>query len=92
MAVFAYTALDRLGKRMSGTVPADSRAAAMDLVVGRGLSPIAVDEQNSARKGANGESAKRSTSTSRSAKNKPGVWRKSLAGEVLRASIKSPMP
>ena len=28
MAVFTYTALDRQGRRLSGTVPADTRAAA----------------------------------------------------------------
>ena len=45
MAVFTYTALDRMGKRLSGTIPAESRASAMDMVSNRGLSPIAVDEQ-----------------------------------------------
>jgi type II secretory pathway component PulF len=45
MAVFAYTALDRQGRRTSGTVPADSRTAAMDIVAGRGLSPVAIEEQ-----------------------------------------------
>jgi type II secretory pathway component PulF len=62
MAVFAYTALDRMGKRLSGTVPADSRAAAMDLVVGRGLAPIAVDEH---RSGASSASPKRFTTSTR---------------------------
>src|SRR5213596_382641 len=60
MAVFTYTALDRMGKRLSGTIPAESRASAMDLVANRGLAPIAVDEQ---REGAAGAAAKRSTST-----------------------------
>ena len=45
MAVFMYTALDRQGRRLSGTVPADSRAAAMDTVMGRGLSPVSIEEQ-----------------------------------------------
>src|SRR4051812_11393229 len=62
MAVFAYTALDRAGRRMTGTIPADTRAAAMDQVMGRGLSPIKVDEQRTA--GASGGAApKRSAST-----------------------------
>src|SRR5689334_6087076 len=45
MGTFAYTALDRSGKTMTGTIPADTRAAAMDLVVGRGLSPVSIEEQ-----------------------------------------------
>src|SRR6188508_2812125 len=45
MAVFTYTALDRQGRRLSGTVPADNRAAAMDQVLGRGLSPVSLEEQ-----------------------------------------------
>lgn len=44
MPAFAYTAIDRAGRRTSGTVPADSRAAAMDAVVGLGLSPVTIDE------------------------------------------------
>ena len=45
MGTFAYTALDRTGKTMSGTVPADTRSAAMDVVLGRGLSPVSIEEQ-----------------------------------------------
>jgi type II secretory pathway component PulF len=64
MAVFAYTALDRTGRRMTGTIPADSRAAAMDQVMGRGLSPIAVDEQRTPGvSGAGAGTPKRSAST-----------------------------
>jgi type II secretory pathway component PulF len=48
MAVFTYTALDREGRRTSGTATADSRAAAMDEIFGRGLSPVAIEEQKSA--------------------------------------------
>ncbi|MGC4034222.1 MAG: type II secretion system F family protein [Tepidisphaeraceae bacterium] len=44
MATFAYTAIDKSGKRTTGTVPADSRAAAMDAVVSRGLSPLTIAE------------------------------------------------
>ena len=51
MATFAYTALDRDGRTTRGTVPADNRAAAMDEVIGRGLSPVAIEEQ------ANGKAA-----------------------------------
>ncbi len=56
MAVFTYIALDRDGRRTSGTVPADSRAAAMDAVLGRGLSPVSIDEQANGRNG-NGHAA-----------------------------------
>src|SRR4051794_30450553 len=52
MAVFTYTALDSTGRRTSGTIPADTRAAALDALMGRALSPIAVNEQN----GKNGKS------------------------------------
>src|SRR5947208_1198720 len=58
MGVFAYTALDQAGRRLTGTVPAESRAAALDQVMGRGLSPIAVDEQRAAA-----GTPKKSTST-----------------------------
>ncbi|MDB5328370.1 MAG: hypothetical protein JWM57_3939, partial [Phycisphaerales bacterium] len=42
MASFAYTAIDRTGRRTSGVIPADSRAAAVDAVVSQGLSPISI--------------------------------------------------
>jgi type IV pilus assembly protein PilC len=45
MPVFAYTAIDRQGRKRTGTVPGSSRAAAMDEVVASGLTPIAFDEQ-----------------------------------------------
>ncbi|MDB4966665.1 MAG: epsF 2 [Myxococcales bacterium] len=44
MAVFAYTAIDRTGRKTTGTVPADTRAAAMDQVIGQGLSPVTIEE------------------------------------------------
>lgn len=46
MALFSYIALDRNGQRIAGTVPADSRASALDTLTGRGLSPLSVVEQN----------------------------------------------
>jgi type II secretory pathway component PulF len=57
MATFAYTALDRQGKRTSGTVPADNRAAAMDIVAGRGLSPVSIEEQRNGNGNGNGHAA-----------------------------------
>src|SRR3954468_22423303 len=58
MGIFAYTALDAAGRTMTGTIPADTRAEAMDHVVSRGLSPIKVDEQKTAQ-----QLMKHSTST-----------------------------
>ena len=40
MTTFAYTALAKDGKRTSGTLSADNRAAALTMVLQRGLSPI----------------------------------------------------
>ena len=48
MGLFAYIALDASGRQMTGTVPADTRAEAMDNVIRRGLSPISVSEEKSA--------------------------------------------
>src|SRR3954469_13263536 len=58
MGIFAYTALDAAGRTTTGTIPADTRAEAMDHVIGRGLSPIKVDEQKTAQ-----QLMKKSTST-----------------------------
>ncbi|HEX8324119.1 MAG TPA: type II secretion system F family protein [Tepidisphaeraceae bacterium] len=44
MASFAYTAIDRQGRRTTGVIPAESRAAAMDAVASQGLSPISIAE------------------------------------------------
>jgi type II secretory pathway component PulF len=50
VASFTYTAIDSGGKRMSGFVDADSRAAALDQVMARGLSPVNVQEKAGAKK------------------------------------------
>lgn len=44
MSAFAYVALDRSGRKTTGTVGADTRAAAMDEVVSLGLSPLSLQE------------------------------------------------
>jgi type II secretory pathway component PulF len=44
VSTFTYVAIDRAGKQTSGTIPADNRAAAMDAVIGRGLSPVSIQE------------------------------------------------
>lgn len=45
MAVFAYTAVDRTGRRQTGAVTADSRPAAVDLVERKGLLPVSIEEK-----------------------------------------------
>src|SRR5258705_10494180 len=61
MPTFAYIALDRQGRQTAGTLPADSRGAALDLVINRGLSPGSVKEEASA---ASAAKAAQKTSTS----------------------------
>src|SRR4051812_25481226 len=50
---FSYTALGPSGKSVSGTIPADSRAAAIAALGGKGLTPVRVDAQGA--KGAKGK-------------------------------------
>ncbi len=45
MALFNYTALTANGRTTSGTVPAESRGAAIAAVVGQGLHPVHIEEQ-----------------------------------------------
>jgi len=45
MAVFAYTAVDRSGKKMSGMIPADTRTSAIDQLAAKQLFPVNVQEQ-----------------------------------------------
>ena len=44
MTTFAYTAINRGGTRSSGSIPADSRAAAMDAISAKGLIPVEIKE------------------------------------------------
>jgi type II secretory pathway component PulF len=48
MSTFAYTAISKDGRRTSGTLAADTRAAAIAQVVRQGLHPVKVDEQRAA--------------------------------------------
>jgi type II secretory pathway component PulF len=64
MPVFLYTALDRQGQQTTGTLSAESRASALDQVLGKGLSPVAVKEQQ--EPGASGRSFGSSTRVSQS--------------------------
>ena len=45
MPLFVYTAIDRQGQKRTGTVPAPSRSAALDQVLGTGLMPVLFREQ-----------------------------------------------
>ncbi|HUS57236.1 MAG TPA: type II secretion system F family protein [Planctomycetota bacterium] len=45
MPVYTYTALDRTGKGVGGTITAEGRAAALELVSAKGLHPVTIDEQ-----------------------------------------------
>jgi type II secretory pathway component PulF len=48
MSVFAYTALSKDGSRTSGTLTAESRAAAIAQMSRQGLSPVKIDEAKDA--------------------------------------------
>src|SRR5664280_1875291 len=48
MPTFSYKAMDSSGQAMTGSVPANSRAAALDILSQKGLIPVAVDEVHSA--------------------------------------------
>ena len=50
MPEFAYRAIDRLGKESSGTLTADTRAAALSRIVQLGSTPVQIQEQQSASK------------------------------------------
>src|SRR5438045_3116217 len=67
MPTFAYIALDRQGRQTAGTLPADSRGAALDVVIGRGLSPVSVKEEASAASAAKAQKTSTSTKVSLSA-------------------------
>ena len=45
---FSYTAISNKGEKSSGTLSADSKAAAIAQVVQRGLHPVSINEQSSA--------------------------------------------
>jgi type II secretory pathway component PulF len=61
MSVFAYTALSKDGRRTSGTLNADSRAAAISQMSRQGLHPVSINEAKdaaAAARKAQAESAK----------------------------------
>src|SRR6266566_381124 len=62
MPTFAYIALDRQGRQTAGSLPADTRGAALDQVINRGLSPVSVKEEISAAAAAAANAPKTSTS------------------------------
>ncbi len=52
MPVFDYKAIDQSGKECSGSVTSDGRAAAMESIAGKGLSPVSIKEREDAHAGA----------------------------------------
>jgi type II secretory pathway component PulF len=46
MGNFDYIALEKSGKKTSGSLTADTRSVAMDLLIGKGLSPVQIIEKN----------------------------------------------
>jgi type II secretory pathway component PulF len=48
MPVYAYTAVDAAGRQTSGTLTAESRAAALTQVSDKGFSPVSIDERDAA--------------------------------------------
>ncbi|MHC4712039.1 MAG: type II secretion system F family protein [Planctomycetota bacterium] len=49
MPSFDYTAADRFGKKQSGVLVAEGRAAAMKDILGRGLRPVSLEERGGVR-------------------------------------------
>ena len=61
MSTFAYTAIGKDGRQASGTVAADTRAAAIAQVVRQGMHPLKIDEAgNGASGAASGEASAKS--------------------------------
>ena len=54
MSEFAYKALGRDGRESSGTLTADTRAAALSLIMDKGLHPVSVEERGGNGAAANG--------------------------------------
>ncbi|NLW50450.1 MAG: type II secretion system F family protein [Candidatus Brocadiaceae bacterium] len=63
MATFAYRAVDQAGREVAGSLTADGRAAALDELEARGLTPVAVED--SAPAGARGRTGGRPGKVSR---------------------------
>jgi type II secretory pathway component PulF len=57
MSTFVYTAIGRDGRQASGTVAADTRAAAIAQVVRQGMHPLRIDEQGKSGASGNGHAA-----------------------------------
>ncbi len=78
MSTFTYTAVSSSGKSVSGTVPADNRAAAIAAVLGKGLHPVKVEQQNKPGAKGKGKSAPAMTPGGTSAKGGGRVSQKQL--------------
>ena len=78
MSIFAYTALSRDGQRTSGTLTAESRAAAVQQIGRQGLQPVTIDEaRDSATAAKKAQQAAAATSGS------------SRVGQVSRRAVES---
>jgi type II secretory pathway component PulF len=78
MSEFAYKALGRDGRESSGTLTAESRAAALSQIMDRGLHPVSVEER-----GANGAAAANGNGHAKGAKADPAAG----AGRVSQKSV-----
>ena len=67
MSVFAYTAVGRDGRQTTGTLSADTRAAAISQVVSQGLHPVKLDEQKAGASGRDSPSAGQGSRSSQAA-------------------------
>lgn len=79
MSEFAYKALGRDGKESSGTLTAESRSAALSLIIDRGLHPVSVEERRANGNGRAGATAGNGAAPSRA----------EVAGREGRVSQKS---
>jgi len=77
MSVFAYTALGKDGRKTSGTLNCDSRAAALAQIAKQGLHPIKVDEAKNAA-----AAAKKAASTNARPGKVPGKAIESFTREL----------
>lgn len=89
MATFAYIALDAHGRQTSGSVPADSRAAAMQQVISQGLHPVSVEmhaSDNAARAAAAHAAAQGAPAAGRVSRKIVEAFTRELAG-LLSAGV-----
>ena len=57
MPVYSYAALDATGKGVRGTITAEGRAAALELIASQGLNPATIEEQQPASEARSGRNS-----------------------------------